>query len=203
MLFAVFAHIQTDQCIFIIKHEFCQCFCQFCFSDSGWPDKNEGTDRALRVFEPGPRSADCIGNSVDGFILTNDAFMEIFLHMQQTFRFILKHLTYRYPGPLSNDLCDIIHIDHFIELLRGFPLGFHFFVSFLSTQTFCLQFGCFFVIPFVPCVFLIFHHLIQICFHFFQFRRKREKFDPQAGSGLIHEINRFIRQFAVCYVTGR
>ena len=172
MLFTVFAHIQTNQRILIVKHEFCQRLCQFGFSHSGRPDEDKGTDRALWIFQPRAGTADRIRNSMDRLILSDDALVKIFFHVQQPLGFILQHLAHRDPGPLADDLGHIIHIHHFIQLLGSLPFAFPLFIGFLRTQTFGLQFCRFFIIAVIAGIFLLFHHTVQVCFHLFQVRRK-------------------------------
>ena len=67
---------------------------------------------------------------------------------------------------------EVINIHDLVEFLRCFPLIFHRLISFLGTQTLCLQFRSFFIIAFVAGIFFVFHHAVQFCLHFLQLRRQ-------------------------------
>ena len=105
-------------------------------------------------------------------ILTDDFLMQAILHMKEFLTFALKHLIYRYSGPLSDDLGDIIHIDNFIQFVIRFPSCF-FLVEFIfDTQALGFNFCCFFIIPFQTGIFFLFCHPIDFVLHLFQIGRK-------------------------------
>ena len=122
VLFAVLAHIDPHQRVFIIEHELGQGFGQFGLADAGRPDKDKGTNRAAGVFQAGARPADGIGDGRDGFVLADDALVQALFHLQQFFCFGFHHLADRDAGPLGDHFGDIIHIHHFIQLVFCFPL---------------------------------------------------------------------------------
>ena len=47
--------------------------------------EDEGTDRTVRVFDAGTGADDGVADDADGFVLTDDAFMERFVEVEQFF----------------------------------------------------------------------------------------------------------------------
>jgi len=100
VLLAIFAHIQPDQGVFVIKHECCQGFGQFGLSDARRADKNKGTNRAVGIFQAGTRAPYGICDCVNGFVLPDYPLVQFGFHIQQPLGFGLQHLIDRDAGPL-------------------------------------------------------------------------------------------------------
>ncbi len=108
VLFAVFTHIHPHQGVFIVKQEFGQRLGQLGLANAGGANKDERANRAARVFQPGARAADRIGDGVDGFFLTDDALVQAVFHVQQFFGLGFHHLGDRNAGPLGDDLGNVL-----------------------------------------------------------------------------------------------
>ena len=65
----------------------------------------------MRIGESGPTSPDCVGNGLDGVILTDYALVEMILESDELFGFTLHELRQRYPGPTRHDLGDVLISD--------------------------------------------------------------------------------------------
>ena len=76
MLFHVFAHVEADDRVFGSEHFDCQLFGQFGLTDTGRPYEQEGTDRSVFTAQSDSVSADGFRYFVDGFILTDDVFLQ-------------------------------------------------------------------------------------------------------------------------------
>src|SRR3989344_566794 len=86
-----FGHINSDERILVIKHKFGKRFGQFGFAHSGRSEKNEGTNRFVRIGYAGARAFDGIRYPSDRRILANDSFAEIFFHSSELFSLLFKH----------------------------------------------------------------------------------------------------------------
>ncbi len=122
VLLAVFGHIDAHQRVLIVEHEPGQCLRQFGLADARWADKNERADWPGRVFQTGAGAADGIRDGMDGFILTDDAFVQPLFHVQKLRSFGLHHLADRDAGPLMNHGRDVIDVHHFIQLVLRLPI---------------------------------------------------------------------------------
>ena len=107
MTFLIFAHIYSRHHVLVIEKEFGESLCQLCLSDTGSTHEKEGTDRSLFILKAGTRATYCIGNSLDGVILTDDALMKLRFHAQQLCPLAFQHSVYRDAGPFRHDLRNV------------------------------------------------------------------------------------------------
>ncbi|MPM20768.1 hypothetical protein SDC9_67204 [bioreactor metagenome] len=90
MLFHVFAHVEADDRVFGSEHFDCQLFGQFGLTDTGRPYEQEGTDRSVFTAQSDSVSADGFRYFGDGFILTDDVFLQIGIKIFQLRLFFFK-----------------------------------------------------------------------------------------------------------------
>ncbi len=165
VLFVILGHIQPHHGFFVAEHEISQRFRQFGFTYARRTNKDKRTNRPARIFQTRPRATDGVGDGLDGLALADDAFTQAFFHVQQTFGFRLHHLADGDAGPLGDHFGDIVHVNHFVQFMFGFPLialGEEFVfqaqpVGFLS--------GSAFVITFHTRLLLFRFELFQFAFH--------------------------------------
>ena len=72
------------------------------------PRKRKRADRAVRVGEPGARAAQGVGDRLDRLVLADDAVVEALLHVDQLLDLALHQPADRDPGPLADDLGDVL-----------------------------------------------------------------------------------------------
>ena len=81
VLLAVLRHINANERFLIIEHEPGKGLGKLGLPHTRRTDEDERSDRAGGIFQPGTRAANGIRNGADGFILTDDAFMQTRFHM--------------------------------------------------------------------------------------------------------------------------
>ena len=82
MLLHVFAHINADDGVFIVKHGFAQRPAQFGLANAGGPQENEGTDGALWILQTRSGPAKGPADGADGFVLADHPLVEQFFHVE-------------------------------------------------------------------------------------------------------------------------
>src|SRR5258708_3470069 len=102
----VFRHVQTDHMILAAEEFRCQRFGQFGFTDAGRPQEQEGTNRALRIFQTRARPTNGTRNSANGLALTNDPLAQITLQIKQILALAFEHLAHWHTGPGFDNLRD-------------------------------------------------------------------------------------------------
>ena len=198
MLLHVFAHINADDGVFIVKHGFAQRPAQFGLANAGGPQKNEGTDRAFRILQTRSGPAKGPADSADGFVLTDHPLVEQLLHVQQSLTFVFRHFFDRDARPAGNDLGDVFFGDYIVgrtlALLPRSPLLRHFF---LQGSFFVPQAGSFFKVLMSDGFFFFILQRFQPFLLLLHIRRRRKTVQPNAGGGLVHQVDGFIRQKTV------
>ncbi|MPM08751.1 hypothetical protein SDC9_55065 [bioreactor metagenome] len=91
MPFLIFAHVDTDQTVFVVEHVFGQSPRQFCFSNTCGAEKNERADGSFLIAESAAAPADGVTDCFDGCILTYNPLVQFFFEMEQLFFFALQH----------------------------------------------------------------------------------------------------------------
>ena len=111
VLLAIFGHVERNQRVLVVEQEFGKSFREFRLSHSGRSSKDERPGWTLRVFEPGARSADGLGQNRDGFFLTDDALVQRLLHHEKTCAFLFGQFEHGNAGGLSENFGDDSLID--------------------------------------------------------------------------------------------
>ena len=114
-LLLIFTHINTRHHILIVEQIIRQGLCQLRLTNSGCSQEDERTDRPLRILQSGTAPTNCVCNSVNSFVLTNDTLVQFLLQVQQFILFALQHLGNRNTGPTRNDFGDIIAVHLFLD----------------------------------------------------------------------------------------
>ncbi len=192
MLFAIFRHINADESFLVIEHEPGEGFCQLGLSYPGRANKNKGANRSGRIFQPGASAANGIRDGVNGLLLPDDALVQTRFHVQKFFRFRFEHLVDRDARPLMHDRSDIIHIDHFIELMLGFPFVALFSIFSFKAQPFGFLLGGAFVIAFQASLLFFRAQTIHIGLHTLQIGRHGIQRNADFRGGFVYQVDGFI-----------
>ena len=81
MLFHVFGHVDTNHIAFVIEEGGSEGFCQFCFTDAGRSEEEEGAYGLLGILDTCLGSDDRFGDFGNCFVLTAYSLMEFFVQM--------------------------------------------------------------------------------------------------------------------------
>ena len=104
----VLTHIDTDHILFIVKQCGSQSLGKLCFTNTGWSEEQEGTDRLCGILDSGFGTKDRICYETYTFILSYYTFVQLILKAQKLRSLALSQLGYRNTGPSGNDTCDLI-----------------------------------------------------------------------------------------------
>ena len=120
MFFHKLGHVDAHHRIVAIEHKVSQRFAQLGLTDTGRPQEQERTNRAIRIGQPRTATADGIGDGLNRLVLTDHALMQILLHTQQFIAFAFHHARHRNTGPASQHFRNL-GIRHFItQQTHGF-----------------------------------------------------------------------------------
>ena len=195
MLFHIFTHIDADNALFIVEEHFRKALGKFRLADARRAQEDKGTNGLIGILDAGTSADNGFGDSLHGFILTDDPLMEDFIQVSQFLLFTFHKAAHRDPRPGADDFGDIVFVDFFLEKT---VFCMFFFFQFLELflqfrQTAILEFGKLVEIIVVLGRFhVLLHlvngfldlanlgnaslfflpasrHLIVLCFHLFQF----------------------------------
>ncbi len=111
MLLHVFRHIDADHRILAAEHGFRQRLGEFGLSDAGWTQKQERTDRTVRILQAHAAAPDRLCHRHDSFLLADDALVQDLFEMRETSGLASCDLLKRNLRPLGDRLRDIIPRD--------------------------------------------------------------------------------------------
>ena len=126
-LFAIFAHVHSDERVFAAEELFGEAFHEIGLSHAGRSDKEEGADGAVSATESEAVAHQGTRHLFHSVVLSDDAFSEHGTHVFQSFRVAFTHLGHGDAAHHGDRLCHVV----FIHAYRGFllllfPLHSHF-----------------------------------------------------------------------------
>ena len=124
VLLAVLTHVDTHQGVLVIKLELRESLRELGLAHTGRSQEQEGTNRAVRVGNSGAGAANRIRHSNHGGFLTDQAFTDTFLHLQQLLRFALKHAPGGNTRPGRDNLGNVVSRDLFRDHSLAMSLSF-------------------------------------------------------------------------------
>mmetsp|Transcript_25401 Transcript_25401/g.54172 ORF Transcript_25401/g.54172 Transcript_25401/m.54172 type:complete len:242 (-) Transcript_25401:611-1336(-) len=113
VLFHVFGHVDSNNSILGIEHEFTECLTKFRLSYSGWTQKNQGGNGLGRIVESGSRTLHGLGDNLYGFALPDNTITQPVTHRQDASPFAFKKLCWWDTRPNSDHVRDVIG-NHFV-----------------------------------------------------------------------------------------
>jgi hypothetical protein len=85
----VFAHVEADEGAGVVKESFGEGAGEFGFADAGGSEEEEAADGAVGVVEAGAGALNGFGDNADGFVLTDNAEMEVLFEVEEFAEFAL------------------------------------------------------------------------------------------------------------------
>ena len=126
MLLHVLRHVECDECAVVAEQEFGERFCEFCFTNTCWPEEDERTAWTLRVFQPGTSTADALAHSLDGIFLADDALVQLGFHVEKLRCFFFGEFVHGNTRPQAQYFGDRFFV-YFIEKVNARSLNIGFF----------------------------------------------------------------------------
>ena len=115
MFLHVFAHVDADHVLRIIKQNFRQSFGQFRLAYAGRPQEDKGTDGTVGILDARTGADHRIRHSLHRFILSHHMFMQRFFQMNQLFPFTGSQPLHRNPRPGAHYTGNILFIHFFLQ----------------------------------------------------------------------------------------
>src|SRR5690606_16601756 len=164
----------------------------------GRAGEDERTGRTLRVLQARTRTTDRLGDGLDGVLLADDPLVQLVLHAEQTRGLLLGELEHRDTGPVGEDLGDLFLVDlgDDVEIART-PLLLA--LGTLRDELLLLvaQARGLLEVLRVDRRFLLATGIGDLVVELAQVRRRGHATDAHAGTGLVDEVDRLVRQEAV------
>ena len=201
MSFHELGHVELDEGILAAEHELSQGLGRFCFADAGRAKEDERANRPARVFESRPRPPHRLGDGLDRLALADDGLVQFLFHLEQTLRLCLGNLHDRHTRPHGDHLGDVVGADH--RAVGAVPGGAHFF-QLAGQAGFLLLPGLdFFRLSFLDGQGAAGAHLLQLAVNILGRFGRVGLIHAHARSGLVNQVNGFIRQESLRHVPGR
>ena len=124
MLLAVLTHVDAHQGVLVVKLELRESLRKLGLTHAGRSQEQEGTNRAVRVGNSGAGAANRIRYGNHGGFLTDQAFTDAFLHLQQLLGFALKHAPGGNARPGRDNLSNVVSRDLFRDHSLAMSLSF-------------------------------------------------------------------------------
>ena len=116
-LLHVLAHVHTDESFPVVEKKFRQRPSELRLPHPRRSGENEGSDRAIRVFQAGTASSDGSRDRLYGIVLADHPLVDLVLHVDQALGLGRLELGHRDPGPTSHDKRDVLGLDFGAVLL--------------------------------------------------------------------------------------
>ena len=107
-----FRHVQTDHRFFTAEEVSRERLGELCFSNAGWTRENEARNGTIWIFQTDARPSDGLRNSLDSFILSNQALVKGFLHIEQLHRLTFRKFLNRNASPRRHNVSNIFFAHH-------------------------------------------------------------------------------------------
>src|SRR4029077_10976998 len=108
MLFHEFRHIEAHQRLLRTEQEFREAAGDFRFSDAGGAEEEETSDGKRRIFQTGAAAANGACEGGDGFVLADDAFVQLGLDAQEFLLLVFLGGGDGDAGPAGDDFLDVL-----------------------------------------------------------------------------------------------
>ena len=199
MLFHILAHVHTDQSAFIAEYRRRDGFGKLRLSHPRRTDENKGSDRPVRVLQPRARAADRRRYRSDRVILPDYAFMQSILQFQQLLRFCLRQAGNGDSRPAADDFRDVFLPDLQFCLYAALPLDI-FEIGYLlpDLPDLFIQFFDPLEIPAADRLLSLDLDFVEKAPLFPDFSRRVVAVQAHARSGFVDQVDRLVRQEAIC-----
>src|SRR5712691_438228 len=121
VLFHEFGHVEANQRLLSAEHKLGQGAGNFGLAKAGGSEEQERADRPVRALQACAATADGAGQRADGFVLRDDALVQLFFNTQQLLSFFFLDRSYRNAGPARYHVLDVLPTDNagggFIEVV--------------------------------------------------------------------------------------
>ena len=104
----VLGHVQPDHVLLGVEQRLRERARKLRLADARRAEKDERADRPLRILDARASADDCVGDELDGLVLTDDTLVQHLVQAQQLLPLALEQPGYRDARPARNDLGDLV-----------------------------------------------------------------------------------------------
>ena len=115
VLLLILGHVDPDHGVLVVEEELGQRACQLGFAHARRTEKHEAAERAVRVLQPRPCAANGIGDGLNGLVLSHDAQVQPFFHVDELLNLSLHETADRNMRPLADDFGDVLFVNLFLQ----------------------------------------------------------------------------------------
>ena len=124
VLLHVLRHVDAHHRVLVVEEELRERTGRLRLADAGGSEEDERADRPVRILQPGARPAHRVRDGRDGLALSDHPLAEVILEMGESLALRLQEARHGNPGPLADDLGDVVGVDLLLEeLLLLLQLG--------------------------------------------------------------------------------
>ena len=196
-LLHILAHIDLDERLLVAEHLGRELLREHRLANARGADEEERADRAARILQVGAGAAQGAGDRDGGNILADDGLLQLGLHLEQLLVVLLLHSGQRDAGPVGDHLHHQVLVDGdalFVSALL--PIGGD--LLFAGAELFLLiaELGGLLEVLVADRLLLLGADGLDLGREVLDVGGAAEGGDAGAGAGLIHHVDRLVRQEA-------
>ena len=119
VLLLILGHVDANERAFVVEEILRQCARELGLADAGRSEEDERADRPIRIGESRARAQHCFGDGVDGFVLPDDAPVQLVFEVEQLLLLAFEQLGDRNAGPARDHAGDVVFVDLFFRKPRA------------------------------------------------------------------------------------
>src|SRR5216683_2971672 len=108
MLFHELRHVEANQRLLRTKEKFCEAAGNFGLADAGGTKEEEATDGTRGVFQTGAAAANGARERGDGFVLADDALVQLGFNAQELLLLVFLDGSYSDARPAGDDFLNVL-----------------------------------------------------------------------------------------------
>src|SRR3989442_1318901 len=200
----VIGHVDLHDVLVAAEHELGQLLRQVRLAGPRRADEEEDADRAARVLQAGASAPDRPCDGRDGHLLPDDLRVERLLHLEELLGLLLGEPAHRDARPHGDDLGDVL-IGHLRALLRlrEEPVGLRLLELVLLRALRLAQRRGLLVLLLLHGLLFVRDNAVELLLRLLHLRGDGGVAQADPARGLVHEVDRLVRQEAIRDVAGR
>ena len=191
-------HIQLDESVLVAEEELGEGLGQLGLTHTGRTGEDERATGTVRILQTRARTTDRLGESLDGLVLADDALVQLVFHLEQLRGLSLGEAHDRDAGRHGQDLGDLLIPD--LGDLVGFaalPGLFLRLALLVQLRLLVAQRRGLLEVLIIDGRLLVAAHLGDLLIDLAQLRRGSHATNTQSRTGLVNQVDSFIREEAI------
>ncbi len=123
VLLLVLRHVDANHGALVVEQELGQGAGQLGFADAGGAEEDEAADGTVGILQAGAGADDGLGHGGDGFVLADDALVQLLFQVQQLLHFAFQQAGDGNAGPAADHLGDVLFVNLFLDQAGAAQFG--------------------------------------------------------------------------------